>query len=127
MKGSLTWDPKSERARQEKDVIKLRKLLMNINCNRKRSEKPINTLWQVENECINLCEHKMDLTTYFKKFKAMKKVVEELNQSVNGHSVVKMVCREQNISADGLRLAEAVNCFCRWQGEDSWYKSHYER
>ena len=74
-------------------MIKLRKLLMNINCNRKRSEKPINTLWQVENECINLCEHKMDLTTYFKKFKAMKKVVEELNQTANGHVGREILCK----------------------------------
>ena len=50
----------------------------------------------------------MDLATYFEHFKATKKVVEELNQSVNGHTVVAILCREQKISADGLRLAEAM-------------------
>ena len=48
----------------------------------------------------------MDIITYFEQFRAMKKVVEELNQSVNGHAVVEILCREQNISADGLSEVE---------------------
>ena len=44
----------------------------------------------------------MDLTTYFERFKAMKRVVEELNQSTNGHPFVEIICREQGINADGL-------------------------
>ena len=54
MKGSLTEDPKFERAHQEKDVLKLRKLLKNISFNYKRGEEPITTLWQVDKDVINL-------------------------------------------------------------------------
>ena len=39
----------------------------------------------------------MDLTTYFEKFKATKKIVEELNHTAHGHAVVKIIYKEQNI------------------------------
>ena len=45
---------------------------------------------------------------YSKKSKAMKKVVEELNQTLNGHFVVEILYKEQNISADGLGRTEAT-------------------
>ena len=50
----------------------------------------------------------MDLITYFEKFKAMKEVVEEFNQTANGHLIVEILCREQNINADDLGPAEAT-------------------
>jgi hypothetical protein len=78
-------------------VLKLRKLPNNINFNYKRSEDPINTLWQADNDFINLHQHKIGITTYFKKFEAMKKIVEELNQSANGHTVVDILYREHTI------------------------------
>ena len=80
--------------------------MKNINFNYKRSKEPIKALWQVDKGFINLCQHKMDLTTYFEQFKAIKKVVEELNQSVNGHASVEILCWEQPIGADGLDVAE---------------------
>ena len=51
----------------------------------------------------------MDVTTYFEKFKAIKKVAEERNQTTHGHAVVEMLCMEQNTRADGLRLDEAIH------------------
>ena len=50
----------------------------------------------------------MDLTTYFEKFKAIKKVAEELNQSANGHAVVEKMCRELDINQDDIEEAEAT-------------------
>jgi hypothetical protein len=44
----------------------------------------------------------MDLITYFEKFKAMKKVVEEFNQSTHVHAVMEILYWEQNTHADGL-------------------------
>ena len=48
----------------------------------------------------------MNLTSYFEHFKATKKAARELNQSTNGHTVVEILCRDQNISANGLEEAE---------------------
>ena len=79
MKGTLTEDPEFETAHQEKDVLTLRKLLKNINFNYRRSNEPIKAPWQVDKDFINLKQQNIDFTTYFKKFKATKKVVEELN------------------------------------------------
>ena len=45
---------------------------------------------------------------YLEKFKPMTKVVEKLNQTANGHTVVEILCKDLNISADGLRPAEAT-------------------
>ena len=39
----------------------------------------------------------MDLTTYVDKFKATKKVVEELNHIAHGHTVVEIMYKEQNL------------------------------
>ena len=61
-----------------------------------------------DKDFINLKQHKTDLTTYFKKFKAMKKVVEELNYTAHGHVVVEIKCKEQHVSADNLKSAEAT-------------------
>ena len=108
MKGSLNEDPEFERAHQEKDVLKLRKILKNINFNYKRSEEPIKTLWQADKDFINLRQHKMDLTTYFEKFKATKKVVKELNQSANGNANAEIMCRELDINPDDIEEAEAT-------------------
>ena len=43
------------------DVIKLRKILKNVNFNYKRSEEPIKTLWQANKDLINLRQNKLDL------------------------------------------------------------------
>ena len=43
-KGSFTEDPGFKRVHQEKDVLKLQRLLKNINFNYKRSEESIKTL-----------------------------------------------------------------------------------
>ena len=94
MKGVLTEDQEFETGHQEKDVLTLRKLLKNINFNYRRSEKPIKTLWQADKEFVNLKQPTIDLTTYFEKCKAMKKVVEELNHTAHRHAVVKMMCKE---------------------------------
>ena len=44
MKESLTKDHEFEKVHQEKDVLKLERLLKNINFNYRRSEDPIKTL-----------------------------------------------------------------------------------
>ena len=44
MKASLKEDDDFERSFKEKDVIKLRKMLKNVNFNYKNSEEPIKTL-----------------------------------------------------------------------------------
>ena len=105
MKGSLTEDPEFERAHQEKDVLKLRKLLKNINLKYKRREESINTLWQVDNDFIIRQQHTIDLTANFERLKATKKVVEELNRSSNGYAAEEIFCKEENISASGLGVA----------------------
>ena len=48
----------------------------------------------------------MDLTTYFKHFKAMQKVVKELNQSTNGRAVIEILCWEQSFGVVGLGGSE---------------------
>ena len=94
MKGTLTEDHEFKTAHPEKDVLMLRKLLKNTNFNYRRSEEPIKTLWQATKDFIHLKQQKMDLTTYFKKFKATKKVIEELNHAAHGHAVIKIMCQE---------------------------------
>ena len=69
----------------------------------------------------------MDLTMYFGNIKATKKVVEELNQTINGHAVVKKLCKEQNTSTDGLRPVEAAKMYYYCQEEDPHHVTHYER
>ena len=108
MKGTLTEDPEFKKAHQEKDVLMLRKLLNNINFNYRRSEEPIKTIWQAADDFINLKQQKMDLATYFKRFKAMKKVVEELNHTAHGHVVVEVLCKEEHINVEERRSAEAI-------------------
>ena len=107
-KGTLNKDPEFEREHQEKDVLTLRKLLKNINFNYRRSEEPIKTLWQANKNLINLKQQKMDLTTNFKKFKAMKKVVEELTHSAHGHAVVEIMCKEQDVIIEKLEPVEGI-------------------
>ena len=108
MKGILTKDPESEKAHQEKDVLTLRMLLKNTNFNFRRSKEPIKTLWQADKDFINLKQQNMYLTTYFEKFKATKKVVEELNQTANRHAVIEVLRKKKNTSVDGLGPAEAM-------------------
>ena len=50
----------------------------------------------------------MDLTAYFEKFKAMKKVVEELNHTAHVHTVVEIICKEQNLKVEDLGPEEAT-------------------
>ena len=94
MKRSRTEDPEFERAHQKKDVLKLWKLLKNINFNYKRSKEPIKTLWQTNNDVINPKQHKMDLTMCFKKLKTTEKIIEDLKQATNGHTTVEILCKE---------------------------------
>ena len=61
MKASLKEDDDSERSFNEKDVIKLRKMLKHVNFDYKKSEEPIKTLWQANKDLINLRQHKLDL------------------------------------------------------------------
>ena len=108
MKGSITKDPDFKNAYQEKDVLTLRNLLNNINVNYKRSKEPIRTMWQEDKNLINPKQQNVDLPTCFEKFKAMKKVVEELSHTTHRHNVVKTLCKEQNNSVNGLEMADAV-------------------
>ena len=89
-------------------MLTQRKLLKNINFNYRRSEEPLKTLWQTNKDFINLKQQKMDPTTYFEKFKAMKKVVEELNHTAHVHTVVEIICKEQNLKVEDLRPEEAT-------------------
>ena len=89
-------------------MLTLRKLFKKTNFNYRRSKEPIKTLWQANKYFINLKQHKTDLTTYVKQFKAMKKVVEELNHTAHGHAVVEIMYKEQNVSVDDLGSAEAI-------------------
>ena len=74
-----------------------------------QGEKGVDTtMWQVDKDFINPKQQETDPTTYFEKFKAMEKAVEELNQTANGHAIVEISCKDQNISADGLVPAEAM-------------------
>ena len=50
----------------------------------------------------------MDLTAYCERFKAMKKVAEELNQTAHGHAVVEIIYKEQNLKVEDLGLKEAT-------------------
>ena len=54
MKESLTKDPEFEKAHQEKDVLKLRKLTKNITFYYRRSNEPVKTLCQAEKDFINM-------------------------------------------------------------------------
>ena len=51
---------------------------------------------------------KMTKVVYFEKFKATKKAVEELKQTMNVHACMKILFKEKNISTDGLGRAEAT-------------------
>ena len=108
MKGTLTEDPAFEKARQERDVLTLRKLLKNINFNYRRSKEPIKAMWQADEDFVDLKQQKMDLTTYFEKFKATKKVIEELNQRAHGHTVVEIICKEQYLKIEDIGPEEAA-------------------
>ena len=88
--------------------MRLGKLLKNINFNYRRREEPIKTLWQEDKDFIHLKQQKMNLTTYLEKSKPMLRIVEEPNRAAHGHADIEIMCKEQNISADGLRAAEAV-------------------
>ena len=50
----------------------------------------------------------MDLTAYFEQFKAMKKVVEELNHTAHGHAVVEIMCKEHNFKIEDIGPEEAA-------------------
>ena len=89
-------------------MLTLRKLLKNINLNYRTSEEPIKTLWQVNKDFINLKQYKMDLITYFEKFKTTKKAVEEPNHTAHRHAVVEIICKEQNPKIEDLRPKEAT-------------------
>ena len=72
------------------------------------SKELIKILWQADKDFINLKQQKMDLATYFKKSKAMKKVVEELNHTAHGHAIVEIMCKEQNVKVEELGPNEAI-------------------
>ena len=36
--------------------------------------------------------------------------VEEINQTINGHAVIEILYKEQNVSSDGLGAAEGTKC-----------------
>ena len=50
----------------------------------------------------------MDLTPYFKTFKATKKVVEELNYTMHWNAVVEIKCKVQNIKVEELGPNEGI-------------------
>lgn len=102
MNATLKEDPDYERAHKKKDVVKLRKLLKNINFNYKKSEEPIKTLCQANKDLTNMRQYKMDLTEYDQKFKSLTKVVEELQQSDNDSPFVDIICRERKIDPTTL-------------------------
>ena len=52
----------------------------------------------------------MDLTTYLEKFKATKKVVEELNHTAHGYTVIEILCKEQNVNVEEIGPDEAITC-----------------
>ena len=108
MKGTLTKDPEFEKAHQEKDVLTRRKLPKNINFNHRSNKETIKTLWQADKDFINLKQHKMDFTMYCEKFKAMKKVVGELNHTAHGHTLVEILCKEQNLKIENIVPDEAT-------------------
>ena len=51
-------------------------------------------MWQADTDFIDPKQQQIDLTTYFKKFKPTKKVVEELNQTSKKHAFVDILYKE---------------------------------
>ena len=50
----------------------------------------------------------MDLTTYFRKLEAMKKVVEEINHTAHSHTLVEIMYKEQNTNVEEIGPDEAI-------------------
>ena len=45
---------------------------------------------------------------YFKTFKAMQKVVAELNHTAHGYAIVVILCKEQNLKIEDIGPKEAT-------------------
>ena len=97
-------------------MIKLRKMLKNVNFNYKKSKEPIKTLWQANKYLINLRQHKLDLPKYYQKFKSLNKVVGELQQSDHGSPFIDIICRETNVVLSSLSSDEKIKLIT--DGED---------
>ena len=108
MKASLNEDADYERAYNEKDVIKLRKMLKAVNFNYKKGEEPIKTLWQANKDLINMKQHKTGLQEYYEKFKSLNNVVQELQESDHGSPFVDIMCREDGRDPSALAADEKL-------------------
>ena len=87
----------------DKDVIKLRKILKNVNFSYKKSKEPFKTLWQANKDFMNMKQHRSDVTEYYEKFKTLQKIVKELNGENINDAYVEIICREDSKDESTLR------------------------
>ena len=106
MKSSMEEDPDFKQAHIDKDVIKLRTILKNVNFSYKKDKEPFKTLWQANKDFMNMRQHKSSVTEYYEKYKTLQKVVTELSGENIDDAYVDIICREEVKVEANLNPAE---------------------
>ena len=106
MKSSMKEDPDFKQAHIDKDVIKLRKILKNVNFSYKKDKEPFKTLWQANKDFMNMKQHKSSVTEYYEKYKTLQKVVTELSGENIDDAYVDIICREEEKVEANLSTTE---------------------
>lgn len=84
IKSILAEDPSFKQANENKDLIKLYKILQNVNFSYKSSQEPILTMWKAKRDFINLQQQKhQSLLEYYERFIALRDVNKMLNNNIH--------------------------------------------
>ena len=99
IKSSLAEDPTFKKANEEKDLIKMYRILQNVNFSYKSVQEPILTMWNAKRDFMNLRQQRhQSVQEYYERFIALKEVNETLNTNIHddlGSSMQYPVRREK--------------------------------
>ena len=127
LKASLEEDPEFKKAHKTKDVLKLRNILRVVTFHYRKSEEPIKTLWKANKDFLNLCQHRMDITDYYKKFTDMKNLEDEMAGEEEGtynHSgIINILCSEKGIDQSSIDSAKETELMM--EGQERMLAMHF--
>lgn len=84
IKSNLAEDPSFKQAIKENDLIKLYKILQNVNFSYKHNQQSILTMWNAKRDFMNLHQQKhQSMQKYYERFVVLRDENETLNTNIH--------------------------------------------
>jgi hypothetical protein len=111
IESSLAEDPTFKHVNEDKDLMRLYKILQNVNFSYKSNQEPILTMWNVKRDYMNLCQQKhQSVQEYYEQLMVLLDVNKTLNTNIHDDlGFIDAITRENGEDPDALTENEKTN------------------